>query len=76
VPTTPPQPPACTAETLQLHSHRCGACGYIWHHRCATDWGEDQKVQAHTCPRCAYCGERPWPIYRGAGSQAELVASP
>lgn len=64
MPTAPPQDPASTDETLQLHAHRCGACHHVWHHARAPDWGEEQKVQAHTCPNCTFCGPRPWPIYR------------
>jgi hypothetical protein len=61
----PPEAQACTDETLRLHAHRCDACSHIWYHVRVPEWGEDQKVQAHTCPKCSFCGPRPWPIFRG-----------
>lgn len=64
MPTAPPQVSACTDETLQLHAHCCDVCSHIWYHVRVPEWREDQKVQAHTCPNCSFCGPRPWPIYR------------
>lgn len=65
----------CTPENVQLHSHRCGQCGRIWHHRCPPGLPDEQLVQAHTCPGCGFCGFRPWSIFRGEGSVSAAAAA-
>jgi len=50
------------------HSHRCGACGYVWTH------GESSfgNRQAHTCPKC---GAGPW-WTQLPGSRRTMISVP
>lgn len=64
----PPLMCPCTPENILPHSHRCEGCNHIWNHVCSPGMTDEERIQAHTCPVCEFCGPRPWPIFRGEGA--------
>lgn len=55
---------------MEMHSHRCKACGLIWHHSCEMRGSPD----AHQCFRCGAKGQ--WERFQAQTEPVPAMAVP